>query len=1557
MSALPTNPREVIEHLRRYEFGLGASLEGDGLVVVENMRRRYRSLLATIAEDLNSKESHFILELIQNADDNSYAKDLAPSLTFIVGRDLLVVVNNEIGFLPSNVAALCSAGESSKKNKTGYIGEKGIGFKSVFKVTDAPEIHSNGYHFQFNRSDPEDLLGYVVPHWKLPDFPVDSDATTFVLPARPGKPFPHELLNDLDATLLLFLKQLRRLAVKSVTDFITHIREDSGPITTLTALAMAPDGEHSQTHRRFFRTSKKCDMSLVHERRREDVKETELVLAFPLTANGEAAPDPGSPTYAFLPIRDFGFSFCIQADFVLISSREGVHEDLEWNISLRDSIAAAFVEALETFKSYPRLSNTYLRFLPEATAIHDPFFHAVVEQFINALKRADSVPVEGGQWRRPEQVIVAPPDARALFSAEDSLTIFGAEYPSTSFEAKPEQLHRIGCRTLKPSDVVAIFTDHAEWLAHKPIDWKAKLFAFLASPTRRALFIKELKAVACLPVAGSRFASPQSSTVFYPLAKGKKYDFEHELTILDEEVYEAALAVSPDVRLLFDSLGVRTDDPYEFVQGHILKRHAQNSLESNRKALIGHVRYIRDKLDTYLTLAARAGQSETTALAVLKAGLWIGTKKEDDRWVFQRPGLLYLGKSYGPDFDIETLLGDTLDPVLLVSDAYLSKKRGSPSVESVEHELESWRRFFHRIGVNDSPLLTGDGMTASCSPELKVLLASEDNSVRRVTLECLDRHWHKYEGSVTYVSTYRRSSYVTDTPFKNQLRATKAPTKRHTSVPLSQAYMDSAGVRRIAGGSAIFVNGSFQNEKFLDAAGITYRLDAAACVKRLKQIRDDKSGATRDQIRAIYRQLELLWPTERATIENAFATEPLILVGYGESQLWVCPEDACWQATNVKFLDAQHLPLQGTYSEYRTFFTKQLSVPPELPLSKWVDALALLPSVDDWQERQVIALTIYRRLSRELGAQPKSAPDWLQRFATEPLFLDHRRELVSKSSALYANDDTARAALFEDEQVISFLAVAPDHLPSIANLLSQVGVGRVSSALAIEPTGDAAGEVDQTLTQKLRTLFGHIARVVYSQSHERFETAIKEGLFQQLQQLEVQVVPSLQLKVSLNGVTRVTSGDAAPKDHQLLLHADAPSRVDHLAMEIRRILRLPQGQVAVLSVLLRSGSMKDADDYLLVSRVSQLPAEEQALLDDDGTKKATTDNAMSPHNETVPASAGDSSAAPEEPAATERSGSSSNQPPTSEVSAAPPPITRLPIPEMRSVPEVRAAARVPQLTSNNNALITPAPVADPRSQPFLLNTVRTDGDPPPTRSLPAVPNTSSATIDSSNKRRRRRHGRSLRLLERPKTGRLLSYVEFADANGDGNESDPEVAKRKRAVEKAAVDHFVATAAGQWKHVQVMENPNNPGFDIRAIAYDDAEEFIEIKGQTYDWTEVGVALTPTELLKASKERERYWLCVVEYATDENRRQLHLVNNPFGIANQFRFDKGWKRKATTVAAKPTRPAEGLFVTIAGQGKARIVGVKGKGKLIKLAVQLADGQKCFKLFEPNTMQLSVD
>lgn len=72
---------------------------------------------------------------VQNADDNSYGPGVEAALVFVVQPHHIVVFNNEDGFTPENLRSLCDVGNSTKAGtSTGYIGHKGIGFKSVFRV-------------------------------------------------------------------------------------------------------------------------------------------------------------------------------------------------------------------------------------------------------------------------------------------------------------------------------------------------------------------------------------------------------------------------------------------------------------------------------------------------------------------------------------------------------------------------------------------------------------------------------------------------------------------------------------------------------------------------------------------------------------------------------------------------------------------------------------------------------------------------------------------------------------------------------------------------------------------------------------------------------------------------------------------------------------------------------------------------------------------------------------------------------------------------------------------------------------------------------------------------------------------------------------------------------------------------------------------------------------------------------------------------------------------------------------------------------------------------------
>ena len=163
--------RRVIESIRSEDFGVGLELEGRQKEVAHKQRQREGRGLQRLSKELYSKDTHFVLELIQNADDNHYEKSLllasaveVPAIKFIISSSSVTVLNNEVGFSEKNIRAICDVGSSTKgAHHSGYIGQKGIGFKSVFRITDTPEIHSGGYHIKFDAKC--DAIGYILPHW------------------------------------------------------------------------------------------------------------------------------------------------------------------------------------------------------------------------------------------------------------------------------------------------------------------------------------------------------------------------------------------------------------------------------------------------------------------------------------------------------------------------------------------------------------------------------------------------------------------------------------------------------------------------------------------------------------------------------------------------------------------------------------------------------------------------------------------------------------------------------------------------------------------------------------------------------------------------------------------------------------------------------------------------------------------------------------------------------------------------------------------------------------------------------------------------------------------------------------------------------------------------------------------------------------------------------------------------------------------------------------------------------------------------------------------------
>ena len=115
-----------------------------------------------------------------------YAPGTFPTYEFKLLPGALLCSSNETGFTQENVEALSRIGRSSKRDRES-IGEKGVGWKSVYCITDEPHVLSKDHAFKFSKARE---LGKFLPTCldeadirSLP-FQRDRSQTQFYLPFR-----------------------------------------------------------------------------------------------------------------------------------------------------------------------------------------------------------------------------------------------------------------------------------------------------------------------------------------------------------------------------------------------------------------------------------------------------------------------------------------------------------------------------------------------------------------------------------------------------------------------------------------------------------------------------------------------------------------------------------------------------------------------------------------------------------------------------------------------------------------------------------------------------------------------------------------------------------------------------------------------------------------------------------------------------------------------------------------------------------------------------------------------------------------------------------------------------------------------------------------------------------------------------------------------------------------------------------------------------------------------------------------------------------------------------
>ncbi|CAI0380265.1 unnamed protein product [Linum tenue] len=723
-SALDNDDKEkdaasVIDCIRRDEFGLDPNLS---IIESDMLRKQHARLgraLHCLSQELYSQDSHFLLELVQNADDNTYPDNMEPTLVFILQESGIVVLNNECGFSAQNIRALCDVGNSTKKvSGAGYIGQKGIGFKSVFRVTDAPEIHSNGFHVKFDISGGQ--IGFVLPTIVPPcnvDFYsrlVSGDSerwnTCIMLPFRSkvSEETTMRMFLDLHPSLLLFLHRLQCITFRNMlNDSLVIMRKE-----------IVGDGIVNVTWGGDKMTWLVASQKLQAHSSRPKVHATQISVAFTLKESGNRDYTPcldQQPVFAFLPLRGYGLKFILQGDFILTSSREEVDRNNPWNEWLLASFPALFVSAeksfcsLSCFREKPGKAVTaYMGFVPLVGEVHG-FFSGLPRAIALELRRTPCLFLEGDKSKMvlPGKVLRGwSEEARILLPEVLLQEHLGLGFLDQNIELSDSMASSLGIIEYGPELLIRFLTclcRTGNGLQSMGLGWFSllvdALYQMLPNSFAGAGLLDSLRTLPFIPLSDGTYSCSDTGTIWLHsdvLSAGNGFEafpkLYAELRIVNPVVLSASAAdgaSSQNVVRMLQKLGVQPLSAHEIVKVHII--NAMSDLSRDRHSMIDYLCFVMIHMQSNCHICHGERKS---IMSDLRGKAYLLTNNG-----YKRPGdnPIHFSSEFGNPIDGTKFINVLGMEWHEVDVAYLTH----PSNGSLSDALTKWREFLMEVGITD----------------------------------------------------------------------------------------------------------------------------------------------------------------------------------------------------------------------------------------------------------------------------------------------------------------------------------------------------------------------------------------------------------------------------------------------------------------------------------------------------------------------------------------------------------------------------------------------------------------------------------------------------------------------------------------------------------------------------------------------------------------------------------------------------------------------------------------------------------------------------------------
>lgn len=1110
-----------------------------------------------LSTQLYTHDFHFLMELIQNADDNNYKDTVIPTLEIILQSNRLIIICNEIGFRREDIDAICNVKASGKifteSERRGYIGEKGIGFKSVFKVCDMPEIYSNGFQFRlFGEKTTQHNLKYVVPEWiDNPTIDIDEKKTTLILPLKKEYQKNEDKENDLsnelsfiEPNILLFLRKIKKLIIiDEVNNQKTEIlKEVHKNIVTLTIKRNDKTKPFNQKYLLINHTDRPVPNNLI-ENKRAGIKFSDITLGFPLTESDKPEILESNKVYTFLPIKNYGLKFLINADFLLTSSREDIIDNA-WNKWLRREIFEAFKIAIMQFKKDINFKHYFLKYLSDPENISNGFFKQLTTDILNYCKEEPVFPTTiHNKWTTINNIIKY--DSKDVqFINKETLEqeipkYFISKEAHGNYQDKVYNLFNIEPIKL---EYIAKCLNNPKWIEkynHKKL---LGFYIYLQDKFKQKYyFLKDKKII---KLKNGDFKSVSDCKIFLEIpTKGKRrYSFENRLNIIHSDFTKEDISLQH----LFNGLGINKAKAEIIILEHILPLF--NSKLQN-STIVSFTKYIKEHIDKF-------GEDEINKI---RSEIKIITKSGDI--VNIKKNKTFFPISYNPEYNMEFFLKE-LSGNIFLSNEYLKNQESTIG----------WIKFFKKLGVCEFPIpyyeKDGNSDIVSCW-QIEKILQSESYERYSILIEILEKEWEtfkKFLYDIQYTNHHRSKESYRKCSKWMKLRDIKILNIKNKWYKPSEVYLLPSKMADLFENKLTILNDEqYSNENFLEVIGVKFKVENEKYIELLKGYEKTEEVEI-SNIKEIYRQINSNLKLDNTStyyqqrVKNEFEKYPLIY----KNGKWYKSSEVIWK-TPPKVFKENYTHLASIYSSesMKSFFVEGLGVKEEIRVDDSYNILLEFEGKTINSESKKIIEILYAKIDFDDIEDEKERTEKINRLKDCKLWLNQTNQLCNSGEVYFVEDDNLYEE-FKDEAIYLYGVSSINnkgYIPKIKRFFKQLGIyPSFENALSLKIDNFAKQPFSEKWEKKLKKALPIAIEYIHEKEEPKVIDHLSKGMvFKKLSKTKVIVLEEIQARHTINQISKSKKVDSLfDKSKNILFIKDSDDEIIQslLAEELGKYLKI-----------------------------------------------------------------------------------------------------------------------------------------------------------------------------------------------------------------------------------------------------------------------------------------------------------------------------------------------------------------------------------------------------------------